>query len=67
MGSPPLLDFERATTKASGAEGAPPAGALTTSISIAKCSLLAFSFWSFSRLWYSTCEGEGAERKWQGV
>lgn len=46
---------------------APPGLARTTSISISRCSLLAFSFSSFSSPWYSTCEPKEAQTKEQGT
>lgn len=39
---------------------------LTTSISISRCSRLAFSFSSFSSPWYNSWEAEGAEDEEQG-
>lgn len=43
--------------------GGPIRVALTTSISISRCPLLAFSFSSFSRPWYSTWEAKGGRMR----
>lgn len=43
-----------------------PRPSLTTLISSSRCSLLAFSFCSFSRPWYNTWEAEQAGNKERG-